>query len=93
MRLSGISSQIKYLNAILILESASWKNANIHNIAWDMEFNTGLFSYVKMKSHEEMKVWKGEVTVSEKQSLVMPALSTGWEDSWNFRKIQDATCA
>ena len=58
-----------------------------------MEFNTGLFSYVKMKGHEEMKVWKGEVTVSEKQSLVMPALSTGWEDSWNFRKIQDATCA
>lgn len=73
MRLSGISSQIKYLNAILILESASWKNANIHTIAWDMEFNTGLFSYVKMKGHEEVKVWKGEVTVSEKQSLVMLA--------------------
>lgn len=64
--LSGISSQIKYLNLILVLESAPWENANIDTIAWDMGFNRKPFSYMKMEGLEEVKVGKGEVSASEK---------------------------
>ena len=34
-----------------------------------MEFNTGLFSYVKMKGHEEMKVWKGKTPCQRNRLL------------------------